>query len=99
MAKWLALASFLAVTPYWEPAEPKDWADKQLMQFFGNSPWALPAQSNASSGVLTFLATARPVQDAEVELHRRRTKKADLGKDAAWEEYQEFLARDAAKYI
>lgn len=99
MAKWLAWIAFLSIAPFWESNEVKDWSEDQLIEFFGNSPWAQPAQSNAGAGVLTFLATAKPVQLAEVELHRRRTSKAAQGQDPAWEEFQEFLARDAAKYI
>jgi len=99
MTKWLALIAFLSVTPFWESTEVKDWSEEQLIEFFGNSPWAQPAQSHTGGGVLTFLATAKPVQLAEVERHRRRTAKADNGQDPAWEEFQEFLARDAAKYI
>lgn len=103
MAKWLALLTLLTVTPFWESTDVKDWSEEQLLDFFGNSPWALPAQSSsASNGVLTFLATAKPVQLAELENRRRHTKKipgTEPTPDPAWEEFQEFLARDASKYI
>ena len=103
MAPWLAILTLLTVTPFWESSEARDWSEEQLLDFFGNSPWALPAQSsNASDGVLTFLATAKPVQLAEIEQRRRRIKKLpgmDPVADPAWDEYQEFLARDGARYI
>jgi hypothetical protein len=102
MAKWLAIMTLLSVTPFWETTDVKEWSEEQLIEFFGNSPWALPAESATGNGVLTFLATAKPVQLAEVELRRRRIKKVagvEVVPDPSWEEFQEFLERDAAKYI
>ena len=102
MAKWLAIITLLSATPFWDTTDVKDWSEEQLIEFFGNSPWALPAESATGNGVLTFLATAKPVQLAEVEMRRRRIKKVagvDIVQDPAWEEFQEFLERDAAKYI
>jgi hypothetical protein len=102
MAKWFALLGLLAAAPYWESADVKDWSEEQLIDFFANSPWAQPAESSAQNGVMTFLATAQPVQLAEKEMRRRRIKKiagVDVVADPAWEEFQEFLERDAAKYI
>ncbi len=102
MAKWLALLLLAAATPFWESAEPKDWSEEQLIEFFADSPWAQPAESASGGGVVTFLATATPVQAAELELRRRRTKKIpgmEAPVDPAWEEFREFLERDANKYI
>ena len=102
MVKCLAILALLSVTPFWETADVKQWSEQQLLDFFGASPWAQPAESSPGNGVLTFLATAKPVQIAELEKRRRTIKKVagvDTVQDPAWDEFQEFLARDAAKYI
>lgn len=106
MAKWILTMALLTVTPYWELTDVKQWSEEQLIDFFGNSPWSQPAEGvtgrGGNDGVLTFLATAKPVQLAEQEQRRRRIKKiagVDAVQDPSWEEFQEFLERDAAKYI
>lgn len=102
MTKWFALLTLLTATPFWDTIDVKEWSEEQLLDFFGNSPWAQPAESTAGNGVLTFLATSKPVQLAEVEKRRRMMKKVagvDVIKDPAWDEFQEFLERDTAKYI
>lgn len=106
MAKWILTMALLTAAPYWESTDVKLWSEEQLIDFFGNSPWSQPAEGvtgrGGKDGVLTFLATAKPVQFAEQERRRRRIKKiagVDAVQDPSWEEFQEFLERDAAKYI
>ncbi len=102
MTKWFALLTLLTATPFWDTMDVKEWSEEQLLDFFGNSPWSQPAESTAGNGVLTFLATSKPVQLAEVEKRRRVMKKVagvDVIQDPAWDEFQEFLERDTAKYI
>ncbi len=102
MTKWFVVLTLLTVTPFWETTDVKEWSEDQLIDFFANSPWAQPAESSAGKGVMTFLATAKPVQLAEVERRRRQVRKVagvDAVQDPAWEEFQEFLSRDAGKYI
>lgn len=103
MTKWLALLSLLTAQPFWDTTDVDKWSEEQLIEFFENSPWAQPAESsNTGTGVVTFIATAKPVQLAERELRRRRTKKlpgGDAPADPAWDEFQEFLERDSAKYL
>jgi len=102
MTKWFALLTLLTATPFWDTIDVKQWSEEQLLDFFGNSPWSQPAESTAGNGVLTFLATSKPIQLAEVEKRRRQMKKVagiDVIQDPAWDEFQEFLERDTAKYI
>ena len=102
MTKWFALLTLLTATPFWDTIDVNQWSEEQLLEFFGNSPWSQPAESTAGNGVLTFLATSKPVQLAEVEKRRRQMKKVagvDVIQDPAWDEFQEFLERDTAKYI
>jgi hypothetical protein len=102
MTKWFALLTLLTATPFWDALDVKQWSEEQLIDFFGNSPWSQPAESTSGNGVLTFLATAKPVQMAEVEKRRRQMKKVagvDVIQDPAWDEFLEFLERDTSKYI
>jgi hypothetical protein len=102
MTKWFALLTLLTATPFWDTLDVKQWSEEQLIDFFGNSPWSQPAESTSGNGVLTFLATAKPVQMAEVEKRRRQMKKiagVDAIQDPAWDEFLEFLERDSSKYI
>ena len=102
MTKWFALLTLLTATPFWDGLDVKEWSEEQLIDFFGNSPWSQPAESTSGNGVLTFLATAKPVQLAEVEKRRRQMKKVagvDVIQDPAWDEFLEFLERDTSKYI
>jgi hypothetical protein len=102
MTKWFALLTLLTATPFWDALDVKQWSEEQLIDFFGNSPWSQPAESTSGNGVLTFLATAKPVQMAEVEKRRRQMKKVagvDVIQDPAWDEFLEFLERDSSKYI
>lgn len=82
---------------------PAEWSEEELLEFLSNAPWAQPAETVGGAGrgrgaVRTFLATAKPMQAAELEQRRRRMPK-DSPADPSWDEFQEFLARDAAKYI
>ena len=106
MPKLIALLALLTAVPYWEAAEVKDWSEEQLIDFFAGSPWVQPAEAIANTGgrdgVTTFLATAKPVQLAELEMRRRRMQKVagvNVIADPAWDEFREFLERDAGKYI
>ena len=88
-ACWLALLA----APYWETKPPQEWSEEQLLRLFTYSPWA---QGIEKVGRSAFLATARPMQDAERELARRRRTK---GSDPPDSEFQDFLAQDQGKHI
>jgi len=103
MAKWLAILTLLTANPFWDSTDVQQWSEEQLLDFFGNSPWSQTAEAvTGRDGILTFLATAKPVQNAEREQRRRRMKKiagVDTVQDPAWDEFQEFLERDISRYI
>lgn len=101
MWKIAALLFCYAAAPFWDSKAPADWNEEEMLEFMGNSPWAQPAESvgaQRGGGVQTFLATAQPMRAAEIEYRRRRLPKGTPN-DPAWEEFQEFLARDSTKYI
>ena len=88
-ALWLALLA----APFWESTPPREWSEQQLQRLLTFSPWA---QGMEQTGRIAFLATARPIQEAEHELARRRTAK---GAEPATAEFADFLAHDQGKHI
>jgi hypothetical protein len=80
---WLA---FLAA-PFWETRAPADWTELQIEQLLHDSPWAQMA--DPAPAVQVYVATARPMREAEAELARRRGKPLN-------EEYVDYLAHEGA---
>jgi hypothetical protein len=89
IAMWLALAA----APFWETKAPTEWSEEQLHIMLTDSPWA---QAVANGESYAFLASARPMQDAEREMSRRRTAKGSEPPDP---EYTDFIAQDQGRHI
>jgi hypothetical protein len=81
----------LLATPFWESRQPRDWTDAELHQMLGDSPWA-QTLSTVGASVQVFLASARPIQDAEAELRRRRRLPGDP-------DFDEFLQQDQGRHV
>ena len=64
----LALLFFLA-QPYWEAKPPEQWTASEIEMMRRASPWAQIAEP--APGVLVWLATAQPIEDAEAEARVR----------------------------
>lgn len=94
----LALA-VLAAPPFWELKPPSAWTDEEIRQLLTDSPWAqsVAAPSDAS-GVVVYLATARPVREAEQELIRRSGKSQGV-EDPEPDEYRDYVRQNAGKII
>jgi hypothetical protein len=104
MRALLVLAWLLAADPFWVAKESSQWSEEELELFLSDSPWARQAEAVAMRGAKgtasrTFLATAAPMRLAEQEWRRRRIPKDLRENDGAWQEYQEFLEKDAAKFL
>ena len=84
-----ALLALLAA-PFWETKAPKDWSDQEVQLLLNDSPWAQAA--DPAPPVQIYLATARPVREAEAELARRRGKPLN-------DEYEDFVRREGAKNL
>src|SRR5947209_7534580 len=84
-----ALLALLAA-PFWETKGPKEWSEEELAMLMHDSPWAQMAEP--APAVALYLATARPLQDAEAELARRRGKQRN-------DEYLDFVQREGANNI
>ncbi len=100
-AAHFCLLAWLFQAPFWETKPPEQWTDEELQQLLSASPWVqtvtLRARGGSVPGVFVYLATARPVREAEQELRRRR--EGPPPEDPAAEEYEEFLAQNEGKYV
>ncbi|MBI3211010.1 MAG: hypothetical protein HYZ37_19160 [Candidatus Solibacter usitatus] len=92
-----ALCLLLLAAPFWETTPADKWSDMQVEEMLSNSPWAQPTTFRDGSPVVVYLATAKPVHDAENELLRRNIRKLPPG--TARQEYQSFLAESHGKVI
>jgi hypothetical protein len=91
----LALALF-GRAPFWETKPPAQWTDAEVQELLTNSIWAQPAVDSRGGGVAVYLASARPMREAELELARRQPPAAD---DPGAEEYRDFLRENQGKQI
>lgn len=89
----LALLLFLA-PPFWEAAAPADWSDSQIAWLLAESPWAY-----REGGAQIYLASARPLWEAERERRRRKMRRDEEIGEEAVEEYFDFLAENRDRYI
>lgn len=99
---FLLFAAMLAA-PFWETKAPRDWNDEQLNELLHDSPWAQVTQFQRAAPLAVYLATAKPMREAEEESQRRYTAKlppakqpTDLG---ARNEYESFLEEKAGQVI
>lgn len=89
-----ASAPFFAAAPFWDAKEPKEWNEEDLRQMLSDSPWA------RTSGARIFLASARPIREAEEQMrlrHGRPRAPGELPHDA--EEYELYLRENPGKHI
>jgi hypothetical protein len=97
----LCLLAWLLQAPFWETKAPEEWTDEEIRQVLSASPWVqtvtVRARGGSVPGVFVYLATAKPIREAEQELRRRR--EGPLPEDPAAEEYEEFLAQNEGKYV
>lgn len=98
----LLLLLLMAGAPFWETKPPDQWSDDEIQEVLRASPWAktltLETAVGNVPGIPVYLATARPVRDAEEEL-RRRPGKHRPAEFASDDEYAEFLKDNPGKYI
>jgi hypothetical protein len=77
----------LLAAPFWEAKAPKDWSEDDLQALLHDSPWAQMAGPQPE--VQVYLATARPMQDAEIELARRNDEPRN-------EDYVDYIREQGA---
>ncbi|MEO8131669.1 MAG: hypothetical protein ABJF23_21735 [Bryobacteraceae bacterium] len=89
----------LLAAPFWESKPPQQWSNLDLDLMFRNSPWAQTALLTTRIGgepqVFVYLASAKPMQEAEKERDSRGHPKSD----PVAEEYRIWAADNLSKYI
>lgn len=95
----LLCALAAAAAPFWESAPPSAWTEAQLAGLFEDSPWArqaLVSRQGLEPPVVVYLASAKPMQDAEDEWMRRRVKNPDR---FLFDEYRDHLREKPEAYL
>jgi hypothetical protein len=103
----IIVALVLAASPFWESKTPEQWDNRELVQLLTDSPWAQMVSATGKGlpapGVLVFLASAAPMQQAEQERRRRARLTRNPGtpepEDPLNEEYKLWLADNRASQI
>lgn len=102
----LLLAAAAQTGNYWDSTPVQQWSEEQLLGFFRESPWAHAADASRRMGlsvtpVNTFLASAKPMREAEAELVRRRIKDPAVLRAIrdARAEYLEYLDKNPGQVI
>src|ERR1700678_828086 len=76
----VAILCLLAAS-FWDAKAPADWTDDELVRLFTDSPWGrmVEAASKDTHGapVQIYIASAGPMQAAEVERRRRFVRKGN----------------------
>ena len=82
---------FLFAQPFWEAKAPEMWTEQEINVLRTDSPWA--QKVGPEPGVVVYLATAQPIEEAETEL-RVRSKSTGHEVDA---DYLAFLSANRGK--
>jgi hypothetical protein len=88
-----------AAVPFWDAKPPSDWTLDEARTLLTDSPWAqrVAAGRQSTAPLLdAYVATAEPVEKAE---DRMRAARKVLSTDPSWDEYREYLAENAGKFI
>jgi hypothetical protein len=98
-----ALMRFLLLAvPFWEGKSPREWTDEELLRILTDSPWAQTTEFRAGPPAPVYLATAKPVREAETEWLRRYSLKfspPSRPDPTARNEYEQFLKENDGKVI
>lgn len=99
---------FLMAAPFWEAKTPADWTDQELQGILTDSPWAQMVNGAGTAQppppVQVFLATAKPIEQAQEELHRRARLRRGAGQSSQEDdplalEYRAWLEENRAAQI
>ncbi len=90
------LALLLQAAPFWETKAPKDWTSAEIELLLTTSPWS-SGSSIVPSPALIFLASARPMRDAEDQLFLRQERKGEVKVDE--EDYHTYITQNPGKHI
>jgi hypothetical protein len=93
------LLSLLLAAAFWETKNPGAWTKAELLSMFRTAPWVQRMETLDPVGgeqeIFAYLATARPMLDAEAELTGRSARSAD----ELAQEYRTWLQENGGKVI
>ena len=90
----LLLFQQLAQAPFWETKTPAKWTNAEIEVLMTQSPWGGPT---ASGTVIAFLASARPLREAEEQLFLRAEIKGEARSDE--DDYRTYISQNPGKHI
>jgi hypothetical protein len=91
----LLLAALLQAAPFWETKAAKDWTSTEIEMLMTGSPWG--ALASPTNMVPIFLASARPLREAEAELFLRLERKGEVRVDE--DDYHTYITQNPGKHI
>lgn len=90
----LLLFFLQAPAPFWETKAPRNWTDAEIELMMKEPPWGAVT---VAGNVTVFLASARPMREAEEELFLRQTKNGEIKTDE--EDYHSYIQANPGKHI
>jgi hypothetical protein len=78
---------------FWQTKAPRDWTDAQIEILMTQSPWGQPT----NFGSVAFLASARPLREAEEQVFQRRSLNGEIKTDE--EDYHSYITQNPNKHI
>jgi hypothetical protein len=79
--------------PTWERKAPAAWTDTDIGNLMTQSPWGQPT----NYGTTAFLASARPLREAEELIFQRRALNGEVKPDE--EDYHAYITENPNKHI
>ena len=91
----LLIAALLQAAPFWETKAAKDWTGPEIEMLMSGSPWG--ALASPTNMVPVFLASARPLREAEAELFLRLERKGEV--KVVEDDYHTYITQNPGKDI
>lgn len=80
--------------PFWETKDPARWTEVEIETLMSQSPWGAPT---TLGGAIAFVASAKPMRDAEEEVWKRRELRGEV--KAEEEDYHAYINQNPGKHI
>lgn len=103
MHTFLHLLAAMLAAPFWESKPAREWSYEELRRIMEDSPWAQTTDFQNKALLPIYLATAKPLREAEAESIRRHQTASAASQtpppDTARSEYEAFLADNEGAVI
>jgi len=80
-------------SPFWQTKPATAWTDAEIETLMTQSPWGQPT----NFGSVAFLASARPLREAEEQVFQRRSLNDEVKFDE--EDYRAYITQNPTKHI